>query len=535
MKLGFLALFIVVSIILLSPNPFAQGVQVDFVSQNSPAKNILKSGDIILKFNGADATPELFDKSYMSDVRLETTQGTRIVHGNGTLGISVITTPNTNLHFGLDIRGGVQSLIKPNTTDETVIDQTISTLETRINLFGLRESVFRKVKTDQVTYIEVSIAGGTSEELQDLLQTEGKFEGKIPFKLRLSGSDTAIQLDRSYAIKQTATGITFNNIPLTENQSTTIDEIPFLFTGVSDNAVHLVATVFESDDIRNVFYDPQRSSITVQQDGSTQWSFGVQISPDGATRFQKITGNLGFVPGGSLDAPIELYLDNELIDSLSISSSLKGQFQTEVSITGGAQSRDLAVKERSRLQSILRSGALPTSIEIVQVDRLSPNLGERFLQNAAMAGLGAVLGIFLVVLIRYRQPKLVMPVVFVSLSEVLIILGIATGIGWTIDLAAIGGIIASVGTGVDSQIIILDQTLRKTTNEEMTLRKKLQHAFFIIFGAAGTIIAAMLPLLVLGFGLLRGFALVTIIGVLVGALVTRPAFGVIVEKLVKEE
>ena len=68
----------------------------------------------------------------------------------------------------------------------------------------------------------------------------------------------------------------------------------------------------------------------------------------------------------------------------------------------------------------------------------------------------------------------------------------------------------------------------------MTLSERLKKAFFVVFGAAGTIIAAMLPLLFSGFGFLTGFALTTIIGTLVGVLVTRPAFGVIAERLVSD-
>ena len=121
----------------------------------------------------------------------------------------------------------------------------------------------------------------------------------------------------------------------------------------------------------------------------------------------------------------------------------------------------------------------------------------------------------------------------ISLSEVLIILGIATVIGWTIDLPAIAGIIASVGTGIDSQIMIIDQALRGEVKTQ-TLKEKIGRAFFVIFGSAGTIIAAMIPLMAIGFGLLRGFAITTIIGVLVGVLIARPAYGVIIKRMVKE-
>jgi Preprotein translocase subunit SecD len=57
-------------------------------------------------------------------------------------------------------------------------------------------------------------------------------------------------------------------------------------------------------------------------------------------------------------------------------------------------------------------------------------------------------------------------------------------------------------------------------------------AFFIILGAYATTVAAMLPLVFAGAGLLRGFALTTMIGVTIGVLVTRPAFASILERLI---
>ena len=125
------------------------------------------------------------------------------------------------------------------------------------------------------------------------------------------------------------------------------------------------------------------------------------------------------------------------------------------------------------------------------------------------------------------------PMIAVSMSEIIIILGVASLINWTIDLAAIAGIIAAIGTGIDAQIIILDQSLRKE-RVIITLKERVERAFFIIFGAGGTTIAAMLPLMTIGFGLLRGFAITTIIGVLAGILIARPAFGVIVRSMIKE-
>jgi preprotein translocase subunit SecD len=108
-------------------------------------------------------------------------------------------------------------------------------------------------------------------------------------------------------------------------------------------------------------------------------------------------------------------------------------------------------------------------------------------------------------------------------------------VAWTVDLSAIGGIIATIGTGVDHLIIITDETMRKKEEAVYTFKEKIKAAFFMVFGAASTVIAAMVPLLFLGIGLVKGFAITTIIGVLVGILITRPAYANIVEALHRRE
>ena len=106
---------------------------------------------------------------------------------------------------------------------------------------------------------------------------------------------------------------------------------------------------------------------------------------------------------------------------------------------------------------------------------------------------------------------------------------------WTINLPAIGGIIAAIGTGVDHQIIIADETISgRKDKRAYSMKEKIGRAFFIIFGAAATSIGAMIPLMTIGIGFLRGFAITTIVGVLVGILITRPAYARIVEILHKE-
>lgn len=530
-RLLILAFFIILSIALISPNPNPHGMKITFVDKNASVGD-LRASDTIYSINDAPATQELIQKEYYGIVKLDTNRGMKFLNINGTLGIDAERVQNANLKFGLDLKGGIRAIVEPNTTNTDEINQIVSTLQTRINVFGLKEASFRSLVYQDKKFIEISIAGGNTKELRDLLESQGKFEAKIPLRIKITNNAGILKLDKNYDVVVTNYSINIGNITIKSGENFKLADIEFVAGEVKENYLNLTAVVFSGTDIKTVFFDPQRSTVE-KGDGFYRWSFVVQISNDGAQKFAYVTSNLGVLPGGYLDSQISFYLDNKPLDSLNIASSLRGRVETTISITGSAKTLDEAVNEKSKLQSILRSGALPASIQIAQIETISPKLGEDFMKNAALAAIGAIIGIVIVVSARYRKIKIILPMVLISLSEVLIILGLAALISWTIDLAAIGGIIASVGTGVDSQIIIIDQALRGEDARIITMKEKLKRAFFIIFGSAGTVIAAMLPLMFLGFGLLRGFAITTVIGVLVGIFITRPAFGTIVEKLVK--
>ena len=118
------------------------------------------------------------------------------------------------------------------------------------------------------------------------------------------------------------------------------------------------------------------------------------------------------------------------------------------------------------------------------------------------------------------------------MSEILIILGIFALIKYNVDLAAIAGIIATVGTGVDAQIVISDEIVSsKKRKENISLKEQIKKAFFIIFVAYAIGVASMIPLFWAGAGLFTGFALTTILGISIGVFITRPAFAAIIENL----
>jgi preprotein translocase subunit SecD len=122
-------------------------------------------------------------------------------------------------------------------------------------------------------------------------------------------------------------------------------------------------------------------------------------------------------------------------------------------------------------------------------------------------------------------------------SEVFLLLGFAAAVGLALDLSHIAGLIAVIGTGLDDLIIMADEILQRKQKVQTgrVFRSRFRKAFWIIGMAAATTIIAMSPLAVLSLGDLQGFAIITIVGVLIGVGVTRPAYGDVLRKLMLDD
>lgn len=278
-------------------------------------------------------------------------------------------------------------------------------------------------------------------------------------------------------------------------------------------------SVFTGDELTRVdpfAYDPYRAT----------WGVPFAISSSAAERFRDAAIETNF-------AEVYMYLDDIEVNKAPISNSLRqnliaGEIVKSLILETGRE--DEGKDEARRIETILRSGALPIKVDIVGSYGVSAALGEDFAKSAILAGMLALVGVFTVVYLRYREPIVVLPIITTGFSEVLIVLGVASLINWNIDLPAIAGIIAVVGTGVDNQIVILDEILLE---KERSIRYRIKSAFFIVIGSWMTLVAAMLPLFIVGMAALKGFAVTTIIGATAGVFITRPAYAKILEYLMK--
>lgn len=410
------------------------------------------------------------------------------------IGITVDKKAQSNIRLGLELQGGTRVLLQPkDKITDTQRDDLISIMSNRLNTYGLTDLKIKKA--DDLLgnkYIVVEIAGATKQDVKDLIASQGKFEAKI-------GNDTVFEGGRK--------DITF----VCRNDGTCSGVVQCLPNGQGYNC---------------------------------EFQFSITLSPQAAKRHAELTDKLDINISSSgnryLSKTLDLYLDQNLVDSLQIGAELKGSETTQIAISGPGvgSTQDEAIEAAStqmnRLQTILITGSLPTKLDIVKIDTISPALGSAFVNNAVLIGFLAIASVALVVLVRYKNLKIALPMVITSLSEIVIILGFSAFFKYNLDLAALAGIIATVGTGVDAQIIIIDEVTSKEKDITYKYKQKIKRALFIVMAAWAVGVASMLPLLRAGAGLLTGFALVTIAGISIGVFVTRPAFSAIIENILED-
>jgi protein-export membrane protein SecD len=538
-----LLVLVITSLVLLIPAP-SKGVTVRSVSTDSPLAGKLTPGATLEWMNERQINaPEdvyAFDSftgtlRFISNGQLELAD----IQKPG-LGIEVAANQGGRLSFGLDLIGGTRVLLEPTANvSSATIDQVIATLQTRINIYGLRESKFQPV-TDLSgnRYIQIEMAGGSPQEVQDLLAKQGTFTAKIPRTLRFTNGGATLL---NTSVRSSDSAIIIDGKTYAVNSTFRLAGMDWEVANVTADMAVVIPTVYTGADVKSVCLTEQPGVCTSRVQRTTGgWEFDFQIttSQDAADRFADATRGLQAIvdpkTGSSyLESRIVFYIDNKPVTDLSISSDLAGRALASPLINGFRTSRDDALKEKLKLQSILQSGALPVPLEIVRIDSISATLGSGFIYASALAGVLATAAVGALIFIRYRRWRVALPVMATSISEVIIILGVIALIGYTLDLAAIAGIIATVGTSVDSQVMLVDELLSGA--QIYTLRQRIKRAFFMIFGSAATIIAAMLPLAIIGIGVMRGFAIVTMLGVFIGIGITRPAFARIAEKIIEKE
>ena len=224
-------------------------------------------------------------------------------------------------------------------------------------------------------------------------------------------------------------------------------------------------------------------------------------------------------------------LDGTVITAPRINEAIpNGQVQISAGGIGG-----FPAKEANSLVTILKFGSLPFPIKELSSEQISATLGEQFLNQSLVAGFIGIALVILFMLLYYRLPGLVAS--FALIYYTIVVLAIFRLIPVTLTLAGIAGFVLSVGMAVDANILIFERM-----KEELRVGKSLPAAVEAGFNRAwnsildsnvSSLITAAI-LYAFGSSVIRGFALVLIIGVLTSMfsaiVVTRSIMRVLVRQ-----
>ena len=364
-----------------------------------------------------------------------------------------ITASGANLIVGL-------SEAERAATDDRTIQQSLEIVRRRVDEVGTREPTIQRQGADRIL---IQVPGiGSAEELKELIGTTARLtfhqvvgQGVDPNARPGAGNILLPSLEQE--------GVYY-----------TLDETP-------------VVTGEELTDARPSF----------DQDGQPAVEF--RFNPNGARRFGAYTAaNVGQL--------FAIVLDDQVISAPNIKQPIPGG-QGQIS---GA----MTVEESNRLAVLLRAGALPAEMTFLEERTIGPELGQDSINAGTLATLVAT-----VLVVGYIVASYGLFGVFASIAvivNVILILSIMSMIGATLTLPGIAGIVLTVGTAVDANVIIYErirEELRAGKRVVAAIGDGFNEAMSAIIDANVTTFIAALVMFFLGSGPVKGFAVTLTIGI----------------------
>lgn len=228
-----------------------------------------------------------------------------------------------------------------------------------------------------------------------------------------------------------------------------------------------------------------------------------QLNPRGAVTFEQITrANVGKM--------MAIVLDDVIYSAPRINGPIPGGSGVITLGAGGEQ----AVKEARDLAIVLRAGALPARLDLLEQRVIGPSLGADSIKYGLHASLVGCLLVFAFMIVYYRLSGVVATVSLIF--NLLFTFAILIGVDATLTLPGIAGLALTIGMAVDSNVIIFER-IRDELSEGKTVVGAVQagfdKAFSCILDANITHGIVSIILLNFGTGAIRGFAITLLIGI----------------------
>jgi len=375
--------------------------------------------------------------------------------------------------LGLDLSGGTHLVYRADTSQiqgadiSGAMESLRDTIERRINLFGVSEPIIQVERG--------GVFGGDNTEQRLIVELPGV-------------------TDVGEAIKR-------------------IGETPILeFKLLSKEGEAKMKNATSQTDAVNVagmFYDTgltgrmlQKASIQFDQNFAGKPIIGLKFNEDGSKLFAKITReNVGSVLG--------IFLDGNLVEAPYIKEEISGG---QAVITG-----DFTPDQAKQVVRDLNYGALPMPISLISTETIGATLGDKAVNDSVKAGLYAfaIVSLFLIVWYRFQGFVAVLALAIYTIINLVLFKYIPV----TLTAAGIAGFILSIGMAVDANILIFERTkeeLKRGKNKYDALKEGFHRAWSSIRDSnSSSIITAVILYYFASTPVIKGFALVFLIGVLV--------------------
>jgi len=411
-------------------------------------------------------------------------------------GISIFGEERREMRLGLDLRGGTRLVLQADISNnpDVDLDDALSTavdvIERRVNAFGVAESITERIGANR---IQVQLPGISADEA---LAKIGR-TAQLQFMEMARDSSGNVILENQDGTTQT-------------QLLDTVLQTPALI----QIARFVPVTVLGEDGTRRELDGRylDRGNIFVDRNlvGQPVLNFG--LNAEGAELMRLATTRLSIPP-----QPLSFFIDGEPIrgDDERILAPLVQSTITDRGVING-----LSFDDATALSTLLRTGAFPVPLTVVQQEEVDATLGDEAVVQSVEAGLIAILAVMAFMIAYYRLPGVLASVaLFVYVSVTLAVFKL-----WpvTITSAGMAAFVLSVGMAVDANILIFERM-----KEELRLGRSLVGAIDAGFSRAWTSIrdsnvATLITCFILfwfgdqfGASLVKGFALTLALGVLV--------------------
>lgn len=398
--------------------------------------------------------------------------------------------PKRILNLGLDLRGGSSLLLELDVSKlsgkeslNEAMQRAIEIVRNRIDQYGVGEI---PITRQGEKWISVQLPGIANPE-----QAEALIGKTAMLEFRIVKDDAAAQ----EAINK------LNELEEPFNPDGTLTEeaaklVPEGITVMRDKQGFLVAL---TDTAAVTGADLEDARVTTGEYGYPAVSF--QFNGEGAKKFGNLTG-------ANLNKNLAIILDN----TVQSAPSIKARITRDGQITG-----QFTMEEARQLAIVLRAGALPAPVNIIEKRTIGPSLGEDSIKSGIKASLVGFIFIVLFMSIYYRFSGIISSVaLFLNLVFLLALMSYFSA---TLTLPGIAGIILSLAMAVDANVLILERMREEKDKGEplpIIIKEGYEKAWSAIFDSNLTTWIASILLFQFGTGPVKGFALTLTLGLFVG-------------------